>query len=142
VEALAQDLRPLIEESAVRIVNAVPGDLMVYADAALLNHLIQNLLSNAMRHTERGEIVVGAEYYDDKGGVRGWVEDTGAGIPKERHERIFHKFETDPHKAGGLGLGLAIVKQIVEAHRGEIFLESEVGRGSKFLFTLPGPEIR
>jgi len=142
VEALVQDLRPLMGESDVRLVNAVPGDLMVYADAALLNHLVQNLLSNAMRHTEHGQIVVGAESCDDKGGVRGWVEDTGAGIPKERHERIFQKFETDPDKAGGQGLGLTIVKQIVEAHSGEIFLESEVGRGSKFIFTFPGPEIR
>ena len=142
VEALVEDLRPLMGESDVRIVNAVPGDLMVYADAALLNHLVQNLLSNAMRHTERGQIVVGAEYCDDKGGVRGWVEDTGAGIPKERHERIFQKFETDPDKACGQGLGLTIVKQIVEAHSGEIFLESEVGRGSKFMFRFPGPETR
>lgn len=138
VADLIHDLHPLVD-SSVRMVNAVPVGLMVYADIALLNQLIQNLLSNAIRHTSQGEIVIGAERMDDNGGVRCWVEDTGAGIAKERHERIFQKFETDPTNPGGQGLGLAIVKQIVKAHRGEIHLDSEVGRGSKFTFTLPGP---
>ena len=56
----------------------------------------------------------------------------------DRLTKIFEKFETDPSKKGGMGLGLPIVKQIVEAHGGQIFVESEVGRGSTFSFTLPG----
>ena len=69
--------------------------------------------------------------------MRCWVRDSGAGIPPERVSKIFEKFETDPKQKGGMGLGLAIVKQIVEAHEGQIFVESEVGKGTKVTIDLP-----
>jgi signal transduction histidine kinase len=67
------------------------------------------------------------------------VEDSGAGIPPEQRERIFERFVQggDGGESGGAGLGLAIVRDIVQAHGGRIFLDSEVGRGSRFTLELP-----
>ena len=134
VEGLIFDLQPM-QTRSVEIVNSVPNDLVVFADALLLTQVFQNLLSNAIRYTPAGQIIVGAENLE--GRIRCWVEDTGAGIPAERLGKIFDKLETDPESKGGLGLGLAIVKQLVERHGGQIFVESRVGEGSTFSFTLP-----
>jgi signal transduction histidine kinase len=137
VQSMIWDLRSLIENAPVQLVNAVPEDCVVYADPVLITQVIQNLLSNAIKYTAKGEITVGANI-TEVNKVRCWVRDTGSGIPADRLVKIFEKFETDPARKGGLGLGLPIVKQIVEAHSGQIFVESEVGRGSTFSFTLPG----
>jgi two-component system phosphate regulon sensor histidine kinase PhoR len=137
VQGMIWDLRALIENVPVQLVNTVPENCIVYADPVLITQVFQNLLSNAIKYTSAGEITVGAGI-TEVNKVRCWVCDTGAGIPAERLAKIFEKFETDPTKKGGMGLGLPIVKQIVEAHGGQIFVESEVGRGSTFSFTLPG----
>jgi two-component system phosphate regulon sensor histidine kinase PhoR len=141
VEALIQDLRPLAESAPVKIVNVVPTDLVVFADAVLLNQVFQNLISNAIKYTKTGQIVIGAKYSEDgpeNSEVGCWVQDTGAGIPAGRLEKVFEKFETDPERKGGQGLGLAIVRQIVEGHGGKVAVESIEGQGAKFTFTLPG----
>lgn len=137
VEGLIHDLRPLSESRPVRMVNAVPEDLVVFADAVLLNQVFQNLLANAIKYTAAGQIVVGAEYIDEHSTVECFVKDTGPGIPADRLKKIFEKFETDPANKGGQGLGLAIVKQIVEAHGGTVVAESAADQGSAFKFTLP-----
>jgi len=141
VEGLIHDLSPLSENAPVRIVSVVPEDLVVFADALLMTQVFQNLLSNAIKYTEAGHIVVGAEKKPD-GTVRCWVSDTGSGIPAERLGKIFEKLESDPDWKGGLGLGLAIVKQIVAAHGGQVFVDSEPGRGSTFSFTITQPLIQ
>jgi two-component system, OmpR family, phosphate regulon sensor histidine kinase PhoR len=133
VEGLIHDLQPL-ERGPVRFVNTVPHDFVVFADALLITQVFQNLLSNAIKYTSTGHILVGAE--NNAEGVRCWVSDTGAGIPPERLGKVFDKLETDPERKGGLGLGLAIVKQIVEAHGGQIIVESRLCEGSTFSFTL------
>jgi two-component system phosphate regulon sensor histidine kinase PhoR len=138
VEGLLRDLKPLAENSPVRIVNSIPTDLTIFADALLLGQVFQNLLSNALRYTTQGQIVIGAQSIDEGQTVRCWVSDTGAGIEPERLGRVFDKLETDADRKGGLGLGLAIVKQIVEAHGGKAFVESERGVGSTFTFLIPG----
>lgn len=137
VQAMMWDLRSLVENVPVQLLNAVPENCIVYADPVLMNQVVQNLLSNAIKYTTKGEITVGANIIEVNR-VRCWVRDTGVGIPPERLLKIFDKFETDQSKKGAMGLGLPIVKQIVEAHGGQIFVESEVGRGSTFSFTLPG----
>jgi two-component system, OmpR family, phosphate regulon sensor histidine kinase PhoR len=137
VQAMVWDLRALVENVPVQLINSVPENCVVHADPVLITQVFQNLLSNAIKYTARGEIVVGA-MPAEMNKVRCWVRDTGAGIPADRLAKIFEKFETDPKKKGGLGLGLPIVKQIVEAHGCQIFVESEVGRGATFSFTLPG----
>jgi len=137
VEGLIHDLHPVAETGTTRLINAVPGDFVAYADASLIRRVLQNLIANAITYTPRGEVVIGARKTDHDE-VECFVRDNGAGIPPERHQSVFDKDQTDPDKDGGLGLGLAIVKTFVEAHNGVVTVESELGRGSTFRFTLPG----
>ncbi|HYR90453.1 MAG TPA: HAMP domain-containing sensor histidine kinase [Terriglobia bacterium] len=140
VQSLLDDLRPLADEAYTKLANTVPGHLTVFADASLLTQVLQNLLSNAINYTTHGQVNVGARVVQNGQAVECWVSDTGTGIPEERLGKIFEKLETDPSRKGGLGLGLAIVKQVIEAHGGEIKVESKVGEGSIFRFVLPTPE--
>ena len=138
VEFLIHDLHPVAGTSSTELVNSIPDDLVVYADASLLRRIFQNLIANAINYTPRGEVVIGAREVGREKAVEVWVSDRGAGISADRLERVFDNSETDPQKEGGLGLGLAIVKTFVEAHGGEVTVESKEGLGSTFRFTLPG----
>jgi two-component system, OmpR family, phosphate regulon sensor histidine kinase PhoR len=137
VEALIHDLHPVAETASTKLINEIPEDLTVYADASLLKRVFQNLIANAIKYTPRGEIVIGAQEAGAAAGVECWVRDNGAGMPKDRLEIIFNKLETDPEKEDGTGLGLAIVKTFVEAHGGKVTVESKEGIGTTFRFTLP-----
>ena len=139
VQSVMQDLNPIATDSRSSLVNNVPPNMTIFADARLLGQVFQNLLSNAIKFTPNGKIVVEARQHDD-GTAQCWVQDTGAGIDSERLDKIFEKLETDqqPEKRG-VGLGLAIVKQIVELHGGTIAVESRVGEGSTFTFGIPQP---
>jgi signal transduction histidine kinase len=134
VEALIYDLSPVAETATTQLINTVPEDLMVYADASLLGRVFQNLISNALKYTPRGEVTIGARGTDEKGGVECWVSDNGTGIPEERLSSIFDKLDAEQEKEGGLG----VVKLYIEAHGGEVTVESKQGVGSTFRFTLPG----
>ena len=137
VEGLIHDLRP-VAGNGTRLINDVPDELVVYADADLLRRVFQNLISNAIKYTPRGEIVIGARLARTaEGGVECWVRDNGAGIPEAFQDGIFEQGETDPNSEGGAGLGLAIVKSFVEAHGGSVRVESKEGLGSTFWFSLP-----
>jgi two-component system phosphate regulon sensor histidine kinase PhoR len=112
---------------------------LVHGDASLLRDVAQNLLDNAIRYTpEGGRVRVTADASPREAIVS--VDDTGIGIPLADQERIFERFyRVDParsREAGGTGLGLSIAKHIVEAHGGRLWVESEVGHGSKFSFSL------
>jgi len=137
VEALVHDLDPLAHGAGTRLVNEVPDDLAVYADAGLLRRIFQNVIANAIAHTPRGEVLIGARQSEFGGTLECWVRDNGEGIPPERLEKVFDKLETDSAKEGGWGLGLAIVKTFVEAHDGAVSVASKEGLGSTFRFTLP-----
>ena len=137
VEALIHDLHPVAGTASTQLINKVPDDLVVYADAGLLRRVFQNLIANAIKYTPRGEIIIGARELGEEGAVECWVSDNGAGIPEELLERVFDKGETDPESAGGTGLGLAIVKTFTEAHGGQVTVESKEGVGSTFRFSLP-----
>jgi len=138
VHDLIRDLQPLAEAAGTELRNRISIRLGVFGDAGLLTQVFQNLISNAIDYTPKGEVVIGAQEIEAGGGVECWVSDNGAGIPEDFIEKVFDKLETDPQKKGGMGLGLAIVKQVVEAHGGEISVESKEGLGSTFRFTLPG----
>ncbi|HEX2655759.1 MAG TPA: HAMP domain-containing sensor histidine kinase, partial [Xanthobacteraceae bacterium] len=115
VEALIHDLHPLAGTASTLLINEVPDDLYVYADANLLRRILQNLIANAIKHTPRGEIIIGARKRDGGNEVECMVRDNGSGIPQAFLEKIFEKGETDSEGEGGMGLGLAIVKTFVEA---------------------------
>ena len=137
VESLIHDLHPVAGAASTQLINRVPDDLVVYADASLLRRVFQNLIANAIKYTPRGEIVIGAREPGAEGAVECWVSDNGAGIPEEFLEKVFDKGETDPENDGGMGLGLAIVKMFTEAHGGQVTVESKEGVGSTFRFSLP-----
>lgn len=110
----------------------------VSVDTGRIGQVLSNLLTNAIRYTPyRGTISVGAVV--DGIHIRFWVRDNGPGIPADEAERVFDRFYQirDDQRAGGSGLGLSIVKEIVEAHRGKVWVQSAAGFGSSFNFTLP-----
>jgi two-component system, NtrC family, sensor histidine kinase KinB len=110
----------------------------VLVDADMIRRVLINLLENASKYTPaENEITAGAE--QDGDWVRIWVQDYGLGIPTEEQGRIFDKYTRVKRQGGprGFGVGLAFCRLAVEAHNGEIWVESEVGKGSKFILTLP-----
>jgi len=137
VEALIYDLKPVAGTATVDLINRIPEDLRVYADAALLRRVFQNLVANAIKFTARGEVIITARVVDEGGTVECDVSDNGSGIAPDRLEIVFHKFEGNDTSDEGLGLGLAIVKTYVEAHGGRVKAESTLGVGSVLRFTLP-----
>jgi signal transduction histidine kinase len=135
--AAAEPFRTRAESKGIRLrIDAAPDLPPVLADRAQIERVASNLLSNALRHTERGgETHLGAARHDRQVAVS--VADTGRGIPPEYLPRIFDKFVRVPDApSGGAGLGLAISKSIIEAHGGQILVQSRVGRGTAFTFTL------
>lgn len=114
----------------------------VYADEARLQQIMYNLLGNAVKFTEEGEISVKARLLQNS--IEITVKDTGIGIPKDRQQDIFKSFEqidvSGEGSYSGTGLGLAITKKLVELHGGIIRCESSLGSGSSFIFTLPMSE--
>ena len=139
VQALIQDLNPVAGTASTQLKNEIPVDLEVFADASLVRRVFQNLVANGIKYTPRGEVVIGAGATEDGKLVECWVQDNGAGIAEERLDVIFEKLESDGDGEQGSGLGLAIVKTFIEAHGGRVTVESKVGGGSTFRFTLPAP---
>jgi signal transduction histidine kinase len=131
-------LRPLATGSSITLESHLSPTLpSVMADAARISQVLSNLVGNAVKFTPReGLITITAERQDAE--VRFAVIDTGPGIPAEQLPHIFGRFwQAKSSDRRGIGLGLAIAKGIVEAHRGRIWVESSVGLGSTFYFTLP-----
>lgn len=117
-----------------------PGLPAVRGDASLLREVLQNLLDNAVQYTPAGGRIHVSAAADAHEAVI-TVSDTGIGIPLADQERIFERFyrvdAARSREAGGTGLGLSIAKHIVESHGGRLWVESDVGRGSKFSFSIP-----
>jgi NtrC-family two-component system sensor histidine kinase KinB len=132
-----KELRPQVEAKGLKLSIDVPLELScVTVDRLQIERVISNLVINALRHTKQGEIKISAEQRDNHVAVS--VSDTGSGIPTEYLPHIFDKFVQVPDApTGGAGLGLTISKSIVEAHGGQISVQSQVGRGTTFTFTLP-----
>jgi signal transduction histidine kinase len=141
VQDVVQEFRLSAEEKAVDLHLRLPDDVpMVYADIGLIQRVLQNLISNAVKHTEEGgsvTVVLSA----DTGRVVVRVEDTGCGIPSDELVQVFDRFyQAEPHDGGvrrSGGLGLAIVKRILELHGSAVEAASTVGEGTVFSFSLP-----
>jgi signal transduction histidine kinase len=140
--------RPLIGNKQLELVNRIPDTIpAAIGDENRLQQILFNLIGNAIKFTEAGMIEVSAKLYEN------WlaksntpmlaltVADTGIGIPSKDFDRVFEFFEqgdgSTAREYGGTGLGLAITKQLVQLHQGDIWVNSQVEKGSKFTFTLP-----
>jgi signal transduction histidine kinase len=142
IHEICEPLEPLAREKGITLTEDVPAELplVVPADRAKLRRVIVNLLSNALKFTPKGgRVSVRVERSDAE--MRVSVTDTGVGIAAADIPLLFDKYEQARHRATrgekGTGLGLYITRQLVELHGGDIHVESEVGRGSTFSFTLP-----
>ncbi len=131
-------------ELACRIDPDVP--LAIRGDPVRLKQILMNLLNNAVKFTEIGEVVLTCSLEDrpadDMAVLRFSVRDTGIGIPEDRMDRLFKSFSqvdaSTTRRYGGTGLGLVITKRLVELMGGEIIVTSQIGKGTEFSFTLPG----
>ncbi len=134
---------PMVKGKELELVNEVPGDLpAVYADENRLQQILFNLVGNAIKFTESGQVTIDAKEKDDMLEIS--IRDTGIGIPENKRDAIFQEFEqadgSISREFTGTGLGLSISKRLVELHGGQMWVESEVGKGSVFYFTLPFSE--
>jgi signal transduction histidine kinase len=124
----------------ITIVRNTPPDLVIMADKAMISTVLRNLIANSIKFSYQGsKVVVSAHRYENE--VRIEVKDFGVGIKKETVARLF-RIESSFSTPGtqdeeGSGLGLILCKEFVSRHGGEIWVESEFGKGSKFTFTLP-----
>ena len=113
---------------------------LIWVDVDMIHRVLINLLENSIKFTPAGgRIDIGAQTNEDGLFVRFWIRDNGPGIPAAERERIFEKFTRlrGKNKAGGLGVGLAFCRLAVHAHDGDIWIESEEGKGTTFWLTLP-----
>jgi len=129
-----------LQEKNIHLETSIPDDLpAVKADVEKTVWVLLNLISNAIRYSaENDTIEIAAK--TDKSEVVVSVKDNGPGIEQQNHEKIFHKFVQIPGKAeykGGAGLGLSISREFIQSQGGRIWVESALGKGSTFLFTLP-----
>jgi signal transduction histidine kinase len=143
VEEALQQVAPLAAEKQITVSTDLASDLpALAADGEKLQRTVVNLLANAIKFTPAGgTVILSACRSDSEPAVLFRVTDTGEGIPREAYERIFEKFgQVESRHAGrtmSTGLGLTFCKMVVEAHGGRIWVESELGQGSRFSFIIP-----
>jgi signal transduction histidine kinase len=140
IENVISDMRSVIPDNRdvrIRFESKVrKPSVIIEGDKGRIFEVISNLISNAIKFTEAGEIVVVLDQKDGQAIVS--VRDTGSGIAPEIYPNLFSKFATKSEK--GTGLGLFITKSVIEAHGGKIWAENNTdGRGATFTFTLPTP---
>ncbi|MDO8992461.1 MAG: HAMP domain-containing sensor histidine kinase, partial [Daejeonella sp.] len=143
IDKVFESLNETASINAINLHHEIEGDTTVFADGKMLISIIQNIVSNAIKHSKKGgTITVSANNKDDKIIVQ--VKDTGTGMSKEIMEKLFTpqmKTLSEERKANkGAGIGLLLVKGFLEKNGGEIWVESVEGEGSSFYFTLPNEE--
>ena len=139
-ERRAAQLEPLAADKKLAFKVEMASELPAgHGDGRRLTQVLINLVGNAIKFTDAGEIAIKAETND--GAFHVSVRDTGPGISAADQAKLFQEFQQADNaitrKKGGTGLGLAISKRIIEMHGGKIWVESQVGKGSTFSFTLP-----
>jgi signal transduction histidine kinase len=136
---VTESLEVLAKQKNIKLITKIDELPQFEFDDTRISEVMNNLITNAIKFTENGKIIIEARKLDDCVEVK--VKDTGIGIPEDKLKNMFEKFyQVDAslsRRYGGTGLGLSITKKIVEAHGGKISVESKVGEGSTFTFTLP-----
>ena len=128
---------PVAGPKNIKLVVVPPSPKISFtADPTLLERVITNLMGNSLKFTPGGGTITLSAWEDDRQ-VFFAVQDTGPGIPEAKRKEIFEKYgQMEEHKSQGFGLGLAMCQMTVQLHKGDIWVESEVGKGSKFIFTV------
>jgi two-component system phosphate regulon sensor histidine kinase PhoR len=134
------DLHARADTKNIQLANELP-ELTALADANRMDQVLANLVDNAIKYGRaQGRVIVGGKMVEDQK-IEVFVRDDGPGIPPEALDRVFERFyrvdKARSRDQGGTGLGLSIVKHIVQAHGGKVWVESELGKGATFYFTLP-----
>ena len=137
LEEVVKMFLPTIDQNAVVLSTQFPlPQLLLNTDAGKLREVVTNLLDNAIKFTQEGEIVLGYEIFEGDN-VRIWVKDTGIGVSESDQKRIFDRFVKLNEFVPGTGLGLAVAKSHVESLGGKIGVESRIGKGATFWIVLP-----
>ena len=135
VDSVLNTQHPAAQAKQLDLSSEISADLQVYADPKLFRRILSNLISNAVKYTEKGFIKVFAK--ENAQEICVCVQDSGIGLTAEQCEHIFEKFRQINGQADGYGLGLFISRQLARAHRGELTVSSELGKGSTFTLRLP-----
>jgi signal transduction histidine kinase len=140
IATVAHSTEPLAREKGLKFSVELPPELPIgHGDESRIVQVLYNLIGNAIKFTEQGDIRLSASCKAKKFVIK--VADTGPGIPEAEQNRVFEEFHQLDNSAtkrkGGTGLGLAISKRIVELHGGRISVQSELGKGSTFRIDLP-----
>jgi signal transduction histidine kinase len=140
LDEIAEDMKPVVENKNLKFIIKIPRDLPnIMGDRHRLPQVLKNLFVNAIKFTDNGSISIEAEKKENH--ILITINDTGIGISIDELKKIFSKFYQaytgDDRKNEGTGLGLFICKEILLKHKGEIWVESELGKGSKFIIKLP-----
>ena len=137
ISTIYQTFQVLMPENVELRMQIPEKSISIPTDKFRLTQVITNFLSNAIKFTQKGYILIGYEYREEGRHVHIFVEDTGIGIPKEKQDAVFNRFTKLDEFAKGTGLGLSICKVIAERFDGYIAVESEIGKGSRFSIILP-----
>ncbi|TDT71772.1 signal transduction histidine kinase [Hypnocyclicus thermotrophus] len=134
--------RVLIGNKDIKLINKISKNFpIIYGDDARIEQILYNLIGNAIKFTHKGEIIIDAKINEKKDTAIFYIKDSGIGIAPEKLDKIFESFEQGDssisRKFGGTGLGLSITKQLIELQGGSIYVESTLGKGTTFVFTLP-----
>ena len=140
VESVRATLRPLAEDKGLEFATSVPSDVPIaYGDPGRITQCVMNLAGNSLKFTKTGKVEISVAAKDNLLVYK--VADTGIGIPTDKLDSVFAEFKqtdaTISSEYGGTGLGLSISRKFVEMHGGRIWAESELGKGSTFIFEIP-----
>lgn len=142
IENVVKQLKPLADQKEITLKICLDPIFLIEVDGLLIQEVILNLVENAIKYTPpKGLVTIRSFEIEDE--VIVFVEDSGPGVPPENQDKIFEKFfrsSEQEHQTKGTGLGLYLVKYFVELHGGKVFLESELGKGTRIGFRLPMAE--
>lgn len=140
IDQTRETLESALKLKSIQLIDNSPENMEIYADKSMLNSILRNILSNAIKFTPKlGQIAITAQ--QDKNKIKISIQDTGVGMNEETRSKIFDNYElesqpgTDNEK--GTGLGMILCKEFVQKHEGEIWVESEINKGTTFHFSLP-----